>query len=122
MSDSETRDVGERFDPEQYWEGMHRQNRGFAAVGFAGLGVGFNTWMYRVRRVVLRRALARAGVSAEGSTVLDIGAGTGFYVRTWLELGAAQVTGIDLSDAAVVALRAECPTATVDARRYCQLH
>jgi 2-polyprenyl-3-methyl-5-hydroxy-6-metoxy-1,4-benzoquinol methylase len=110
-SDSEPREVGEPFDPEQYWEGMHRQNRGFAAVGFGGLGVGFNAWMYRVRRIVLRRALGRAGVSVEGSAVLDIGAGTGFYVRRWLELGAARVTGIDLSDAAVEALRAEFPTA-----------
>jgi SAM-dependent methyltransferase len=99
------------FDPEQYWEGMHTQNRGFAAVGFAGLGVGFNLWMYRVRRKVLRRALRRAGVSAEGATVLDVGAGTGFYVREWLELGAARVDGIDLSGAAVQALRDAFPEA-----------
>jgi SAM-dependent methyltransferase len=110
-SDSETGQLGEPFDPEQYWEGMHRHNRGFAAVGFAGLGVGFNRWMYRVRRLVLRRALGRAGIRVEGSTVLDVGSGTGFYVRTWLALGAAQVVGIDLSDAAVQALRAEFPTA-----------
>lgn len=103
--------MNEKFDPEEYWEGMHRGNRGFAAVGFAGLGVGFNKWMYRVRRVVVRRALRRAALSVAGASVLDVGAGSGFYVRTWLELGAAHVTGIDLSDAAVVALRAEFPTA-----------
>jgi SAM-dependent methyltransferase len=110
-SASETTDLGEVFDPEQYWEGMHRENRGFAAVGFAGLGVGFNKWMYRVRRRVVVRALRRAGLSVKGASVLDIGAGTGFYVRTWLELGAAHVTGLDLSEAAVEALRAEFPTA-----------
>lgn len=110
-SDSETRDLEEPFDPEQYWEERHRQNCGFAAVGFIGLGAGFNKWLYRVRRIVLRRALARAGVPVEGSVVLDVGAGTGFYVRTWLELGAAQVTGTDLSDVAVRALRDEFPTA-----------
>jgi len=110
-SDSETRNLAEPFDPEQYWERRHRQNTGFAAVGFIGLGVGFNRWLYRVRRIVLRRALARAGVPIEGSTALDVGAGTGFYVRTWLELGASQVTGVDLSDVAVRSLRVEFPTA-----------
>lgn len=99
------------FDPEEYWEGMHRANRGFAAVGFASLGVGFNNWMYRVRSVVVRRALRRTSLSLAGANVLDVGAGSGFYVRTWLELGAAHVTGIDLSQAAVDALRVEFPTA-----------
>lgn len=109
--DSETRDLDEAFDPEEYWEGMHRENRGFAAVGFAGLGVGFNKWMYRVRRQVVRRALRRAALSVEGASVLDIGAGSGFYVQTWLDLGAAHVVGIDLSEAAVNALRASFPEA-----------
>ncbi len=108
---SETTDSAKPFDPEQYWEGMHVENRGFAAVGFRGLGVGFNLWMYRVRRRVVRRALSRTGLSLEGATVLDVGAGTGFYVREWLKLGAARVTGIDLSAAAVESLRTEFPSA-----------
>lgn len=107
---SEPRDSGEAFDPDQFWEGMHVQYHGFEAVGFVGLGAGFNFWMYHVRRHVLRRALARAGVSLEGATVFEVGAGTGFYVRRWLELGAAHVSGIDLSATAVEALRAEFPT------------
>jgi predicted RNA methylase len=67
--------------------------------------------MYRVRRRVLHRALARAHLSIEGATVLEVGAGTGFYVRRWLKLGAARVSGIDLSATAVEALRAQFPTA-----------
>jgi SAM-dependent methyltransferase len=90
---------------------MHARNRGFAAVGFGGLGVGFNSWMYRVRRRILRRALRRAGLSAEGATVFDVGAGTGFYVGEWLKLGASSVTGSDLSAAAVAGLRRAFPRA-----------
>ena len=63
--------------------------------------------MYRVRCVVLRRALRRASISLSGATVLDLGAGTGFYIKRWLALGAAEVTGIDLSATAVEALRGE---------------
>jgi SAM-dependent methyltransferase len=90
---------------------MHLRNEGFAAVGFSGLGVGFNTWMYRVRLRVLRRALAHVGLLLQGKAVLDVGAGTGFYVHEWLRLGAADVSGIDLSAAAVEALRVQFPAA-----------
>ena len=108
---TQPRTCAEEFDPGQYWEGMHLRNRGFGAVGFGGLGVGFNSWMYRVRRRILRRALRRAGLSAEGATVHDVGAGTGFYVREWLKLGVASVNGNDLSAAAVGRLQNEFPTA-----------
>jgi Methyltransferase domain len=86
---------------------MHLRNRGFAAVGFGRLGVGFNSWMYRVRRRILRRA----GLSAEGATIFDVGAGTGLYVREWLKLGVSSVNGNDLSAAAVDGLQDEFPTA-----------
>src|SRR4051794_30174088 len=90
---------------------MHSSSTGFEAVGFAVLGAPLNTWMYRVRRRVLRRAIRRAGVRAEGASVLDVGTGTGFYVREWQRLGAGAVTGGDVSAAAVERVRAEIPTA-----------
>jgi SAM-dependent methyltransferase len=91
---------------------MHRSNVGFAAVGFGVLGTHFNAWMYRVRRYVLQRALRRAAVLIEGASVLDVGAGTGFYVREWQRLGAATVTGLDVSASAVERLRGQIPHAT----------
>jgi SAM-dependent methyltransferase len=101
-----------RFQPVRYWEEMHRSNVGFAAVGFGVLGTPFNTWMYRVRRRVLRRALRRAAIRADGASVLDVGTGTGFYVREWQRLRAGTVTGVDVSAAAVERLREEIPEAT----------
>lgn len=88
---------------------MHRSNVGFAAVGFGVLGTPFNTWMYRVRRRVLRRAVRRSGIQVRGASVLDVGTGTGFYVREWQQLGAEAVTGIDVSAAAVSRLRSGVP-------------
>jgi hypothetical protein len=57
------------FDPKRYWEEMHGSKRGITAVGYSALGTGFNTWMYRVRRRVLRRALRRAGIRVEGTVL-----------------------------------------------------
>ena len=99
------------FDAAGYWEDMHRSNVGFAAVGFGVLGTKFNTWMYRVRRRVLRRAVRRASIQVRGASVLDVGTGTGFYVREWQRLGAADITGIDVSGAAVSRLRGGFPEA-----------
>jgi SAM-dependent methyltransferase len=113
---SEGRGRVEAFDPEQFWEGVHVRHSGLVAVGYTELGAGFNFWMYRVRKRVLRRALRRARLSLEGATVLDVGSGTGFYVRRWLELGAARVSGIDLSATAVEALRAQFPTVQENTR------
>ena len=95
------------FDADRYWEDMHRVNAGFAAVGFGVLGTQFNSWMYRVRRRVLRRAVRRGAIQVRGASVLDVGTGTGFYVREWQRLEAAEVTGIDVSAAAVSRLRGE---------------
>jgi SAM-dependent methyltransferase len=99
------------FDAGRYWEDMHKSNEGYAAVGFGVLGSQFNAWMYRVRLRVLRRAVRRADVAVEGATVLDCGAGTGFYVREWQRLGAETVTGVDVSSAAVERLRVDFPDA-----------
>jgi len=67
--------------------------------------------MYRVRRRVLRRAVRRTGTRVEGAAVLDVGSGTGFYVRQWVDLGAASVLGLDLSETAVASLRRALPAA-----------
>jgi len=99
------------FDAGRYWEDMHRSNVGFAAVGFGVLGAPFNTWMYRVRRRVLGRAVRRAAIQVAGASVLDVGTGTGFYVREWQSLGAGAVTGIDVSAAAILRLRSGIPEA-----------
>lgn len=43
--------------------------------------------------------------------MLDVGTGTGFYVREWQRMGAGTVTGIDVSAAAVERLREQIPEA-----------
>jgi SAM-dependent methyltransferase len=59
--------------------------------------------MYKVRGEVFDRVVSgeRLAVSGwAGAEVLDVGAGTGFYVERWLRLG-ARVTGLDLTEVAV---------------------
>jgi hypothetical protein len=69
------------FDPLEYWEDRHGKSSGLAGVGYLGLK-GYNEWMYRVRRHVFRRALRPYAARLRGARVLDVGSGTGFYLRS----------------------------------------
>jgi SAM-dependent methyltransferase len=110
---------GTPFDNQQYWESRLRTHFTLAGVGYLRLGRRFNEWMYRVRgevfdRVVAGLSLAHGQPSPfdgwRGAEILDIGAGTGFYVDRWLQLG-ARVTGLDLTTVSVQALSRRFPTA-----------
>lgn len=97
------------FDARSYWERRLGSSRGLEGVGYIGLGQAFNAWMYRVRRWVFRRTIRRYMPSTIGAKVLDVGSGTGEYLRSWSHLGVAAVTGVDLTDAAVSRLQKDHP-------------
>ena len=91
----------------QWWEDRHRDHRGFDAVGYAGAGEAYNAWLYRLRAHLFRRHLA--SLADGSSSVLDVGSGTGFYLRLWRESGAGEVAGSDVSETAVGRLRDRFP-------------
>jgi len=102
------------FDARGYWEDR-LSVLDCSSVGYLGLGLSYNRWLYRVRRHVLRRLIRSRGLDLSDATVLDIGSGTGFYVAEWRDLGAKRVVATDLTDAAVAGLRARF--ADVECRR-----
>lgn len=104
------------FDPRAYWENRHTEHYGPESVGYAGLGVSYNVWMYRVRRHVVRREIRKARLDVSKCDVLDVGSGTGFYVELWSRLGARSVTGSDFAPYAVDSLRKQFPK-----HRFCEL-
>ncbi|MEO5367153.1 MAG: class I SAM-dependent methyltransferase [Magnetococcus sp. WYHC-3] len=89
------------FQPRDYWENRLKERCDLQGVGFITLPASFNRWMYRIRAFAFRDALARAGVDPSGQAVLDIGSGTGFYVRLWQQMGASSVVGADLTQTSV---------------------
>jgi SAM-dependent methyltransferase len=100
------------FDPATYWASQHREST-LRAVGQAGLPEELNRWLYRIGRRNVRAFLARNGIhSLDGLAVFDVGSGTGFWVGTWLEMGATRVDGCDFVPEAVARLRERYPDAT----------
>jgi SAM-dependent methyltransferase len=99
------------FDPRCYWEARLGAGRNLRAVGFQRLGERFNEWAYCVRRAQFVRCVRRVAADVHERDVLDVGSGTGVYVELWQQLAAKSVTGIDLTDSALIGLRRNFPRA-----------
>jgi len=92
-----------------YWERRLRDNFSLEGVGYLRLGRRYNEWMYRIRGEVFDRVVAEeTAAMPRPLAVLEVGAGTGFYVERWLALG-AKVTGVDLTDVAIQNLARRFP-------------
>lgn len=51
--------------------------------------------------MLILRHLFNESIQTEGISVFDIGSGSGHWIEFWKKLGAAAVTGVDISDASV---------------------
>lgn len=98
-----------RVDEQQYWSERLARTYSLDGVGWHGLGESYNRSMYWVRRRLFLRTVRAVLPHREALEVLDVGSGTGFYIRLWHELGVKGVTGSDLTQVAVERLRARFP-------------
>lgn len=96
-------------EPRTFWERRLSSDWSEAGVGYHALGRAFNSWMYRIREEVFEREVSRLGLDLQAADVLDVGSGTGRYIRCWQWMGARSITGCDLTEAAVQRLRERFP-------------
>jgi SAM-dependent methyltransferase len=86
------------YSPKEYWTGVAENFRAADASGFApvlhpGAPEWFNRLIDDLQFRAIRRALAMAAIPPH-SRILDVGCGTGRWVRRYLELG-HRPTGVD---------------------------
>lgn len=92
------------YSPTDYWGELHQRDD-LSAVGQSALPAAINGWLYSALARNVGRHVRRHGLHRPaGRRVLDIGAGTGFWVEFWRRLGAT-VDGVDLVPVAVERLR-----------------
>jgi len=97
------------LSPREYWETRLRQHWDLHGVGFAGYGLSYNQWLYRVRRRVFLSCVRALPLDLPQSKVLDVGSGTGFYVTSWKSLAVRSVTASDFTTVAVQRLQTAHP-------------
>jgi SAM-dependent methyltransferase len=73
------------------------------------LGREYNAYIYRRRVEALDGFLAGVSVDPRTASVLDVGAGSGFYLDYWQQRGAQNVVGVDVSPSAVASLQRRYP-------------
>jgi SAM-dependent methyltransferase len=98
------------YRPREFWDGRLRDQFDLRGTGETGLSLAYNRACYDLRRRVLARALADAGIDPRGRAVLDVGCGTGFFTDYYLKRG-ARVTGIDIAPTSVARLSERHPEA-----------
>lgn len=94
------------YRPAEYWQNRLSKDFTLSGVGYQRFGRFYNHWLYRQKGEVHARALA--DVAVKGRRVLDIGCGTGFFVRWFHERG-AHVDGVDITQASVDQLSKQFP-------------
>jgi teichuronic acid biosynthesis glycosyltransferase TuaC len=86
-----------------YWSRLHARQE-LSAVGQSGLPTDLNVWLYRALERNIRRFVRRRRVLDGVDSAFDVGAGSGYWVRVWHDLGVPRVDGCDLVPDAVARL------------------
>jgi ubiquinone/menaquinone biosynthesis C-methylase UbiE len=104
------------YSPKEYWTGIAADVRSADASGLApvlhpGAPDWFNRLIDRLQFRAIQRALALAGVQ-RGARILDVGCGTGRWLRRYKELGLV-ATGVDATPGMLALARERGTTAPV---------
>jgi SAM-dependent methyltransferase len=99
----------DKYRPEKYWENRLNKDFSLGGVGSCGLGKEYNKWLYKARIRTLSELLKKYQINPYKKRILDIGAGTGFYINHWKKLGADFVVGLDITEKSVSTLEKKFP-------------
>jgi 2-polyprenyl-3-methyl-5-hydroxy-6-metoxy-1,4-benzoquinol methylase len=97
------------FDPRAYWDKRLEKDWTLHGVGLLRATEDWNKALYRVRSRVFRRVVAALEVDLAKAGVLEVGPGTGFYLRRWGQQGVRDLNGLDIAASAVAHLSEKFP-------------
>lgn len=97
------------YAPHSYWSDRLSRHWGLHGTGYLGFTRVYNSFLYRGKQRALRRVLSELAIPVQGSAVLDIGFGTGYWLRWYAAHGATRIAGLDVAEVAVERMRAEMP-------------
>lgn len=97
------------FDQAAYWRDRVSGKMGLGAVGHRSLGTAYNRWIYQRRVDVLDNLSSNKIRVDNGTRVLDLACGSGFYESYWQSRGVTHLTGVDISAKNMTTLREMFP-------------
>lgn len=96
------------YDPQKYWEKRLKSRFDLTGVGNIVFDSKYNEYLYKLQLDVLVKALRKYNISLREKKILDIGCGTGFFSRFYLN-NLATVTGIDITTTSIETLKKSFP-------------
>jgi len=98
------------YDNPAHWNNLYSEHFNLAGSGWTELGEAYNYWLYKLRVKVFNKALVENNITFnENTKVLDVGCGTGFFIRYFQKRKLKNVVGYDLTRISVEKLRVEFP-------------
>jgi 2-polyprenyl-3-methyl-5-hydroxy-6-metoxy-1,4-benzoquinol methylase len=99
----------EKYKPDEFWEEKFSTNFNLKAVGTDDFNEFYNKWLYKSKVSAFEMMVKKNGITIEGTKVLDIGCGTGFWIEYLVEKGADFVYGIDITKKSINKLKERYP-------------
>jgi 2-polyprenyl-3-methyl-5-hydroxy-6-metoxy-1,4-benzoquinol methylase len=100
----------ERFDPQRYWEQRLLAHPDITGVGYLGRSPKFVEYQYRSRMYQTEMILGHYGLTdLMGRSILDIGSGSGIWLKFWHQHGANCVAGLDFAQPSIDRLKTQFP-------------
>lgn len=100
---------GSAYRPNDFWEKRHASEHTFWTVGRRAFDEPGNRAWYGRLEQDLRAAIAADGLDLSQSSVLEIGAGIGFWTKMVRSLGCQQYVGVEIAQSAVDWLSQQFP-------------
>lgn len=103
-------DKNTKYDPAPFWDKRY-ELFDITTSGHIDLPYKFNQWMYKLKLRKIRHAAERfiGKSNISKASVIDLGCGTGVYVKQWQSLNVENLTGVDISNTAVKNLQKQYP-------------
>jgi SAM-dependent methyltransferase len=100
------------LDSRRFWEERLRANPNLRGTGHRSFDLTYNEWLYQAQWDCLDQLLEKHCISLAGHSVLDVGSGTGFYIKYYSEHGAVPIFGMDITETSTQYLQKNYPSST----------
>ena len=80
------------INTKDYWEERLSSAFNLGGVGYQKVGENYNYWIYRLRFKIVKKIIKRYFPKSADTRILDVGSGTGFYLKMYLDQGYQQIT------------------------------
>ncbi len=90
------------YMPKKYWNERLLKNFNLKGVGHSSFSQWYNYWLYKAKKRKLNKYFKN--YFFKNTHVLDIGCGTGFFIKWYLKKG-ARIDGIDIAEVSINKLK-----------------